>query len=161
MQALVREMWYISDMANYKLFFDGSCGPKNPGGTAAYGFSLMLEGEMEPVETGYGIIGTGYGMTNNLAEFHALSKGLGSFILRHGGAQKHHLSVYGDSKLVIQVMNKHWSPRAGRPYYLAYEDASFNLKVIRRRGHVVTFDWIPREMNDLCDGLSKAHQKKV
>lgn len=149
-------------MANYKVFFDGSCSPKNPGGTAAYGFVLLKEGQEEPVESGSGIIGSGDGTTNNLAEFYALDRGLVAFLRRHDAPnQKHLLSVYGDSNLVIQIMSKHWKARREKAYYSAYEDAAANLKTIRVYGHTVTFDWIPRELNTLCDGLSKAHQKSV
>lgn len=148
-------------MANYRLFFDGSCGPKNPGGTAAYGFALLLEGAEEPVETGSGVIGTGPFMSNNLAEFHALDRGLGAFIRRHDTSSRHTLSVCGDSNLVIQIMNRHWRAKPDRLYYPEYQMALANLTAIRRQGHVVTFDWVPREANTICDKLSKAHQKKV
>jgi ribonuclease HI len=147
-------------MTTYKLFFDGSCGPKNPGGTAAYGYALFKEGQEEPVRYGSGVIGTGLGMTNNLAEFYALNRGLTEgFIFCHDTSARHVLSVYGDSNLVIQVMTGHWRPKPDKAYFQAYEDAAANLRLIRKRGHVVTFDWVPREQNTICDDLSKAHQK--
>lgn len=147
-------------MAQYKLHFDGSCGPKNPGGTAAYGYALYIEGEEVPVRVGSGIIGTGPGMTNNLAEFYALDKGLTEgFIFCHDTAVRHSLSVYGDSNLVIQIMNGHWRPNPEKAYFPAYEDALSNLRLIRQRGHRVSFDWIPRKQNQMVDDLSKAHQK--
>jgi ribonuclease HI len=148
-------------MVNYKLYFDGSCGPKSGGGTAAYGFALFREGQQEPVEQGSGVIGTGEGMTNNLAEFYALDKGLSAFIRRHDTTARHTLSVYGDSNLVIQIMNRHWKARSDKPYYPYYELALANAGIIRKAGHRVTFDWIPRALNQVCDDLSKVHQKKV
>jgi ribonuclease HI len=149
-------------MAHYKLYFDGSCGPKNPGGTAAYGYVLLREGQEEPVRVGSGVIGTGEGMSNNLAEFYALDKGLTEgFIFCNDTTERHTLQVFGDSNLVIQVMNRHWRAKSDKLYYSAYEDALANLNLIRRRGHAVTFDWIPREKNTLCDDLSKEHQKKA
>ena len=152
---------YDECMANYRLFFDGSCSPRNPGGTAGYGYALMKEGQEGPVRTGDGVIGTGEGMTNNLAEFYALDKGLSAFIFVHETSQLHNLSVFGDSNLVIQVMSGHWHPKADKVYFPAYEYAAANLRLIRKRGHRVTFDWIPRKQNTMCDDLSKAHQKKV
>lgn len=147
-------------MPNYQLYFDGSCGPKNPGGVAAYGFALLREGES--VRSGSGVIGEGEGMTNNLAEFYALDQGLCAFISCHEApGVTHALQVFGDSKLVINVMNRYWTPKTDKAYYNAYDTARLNLGIIRRVGHVVTFDWIPREMNTICDDLSKAHQRKA
>lgn len=147
-------------MTNYKLFFDGSCGPKNPGGTAAYGYVLFKEGQEEAVRHGSGVIGSGAGMTNNLAEFYALDRGLAEgFIFCHDTSARCLLNVYGDSNLVIQIMSGHWRAKADKAYYQAYEYATANLRLIRQRGHAVTFDWIPREQNTFCDDLSKLHQK--
>lgn len=150
-------------MANYKLYFDGSCGPKNPGGTAAYGFALFREGQQEPVEFGSGVIGTGEGMTNNLAEFHALWRGLLAFNRESSATHpnKHTVRVLGDSNLVIQIMNRHWKARSDKLYYEEYEAAQAMLSILRRERHGFQFDWIPRELNQVCDDLSKAHQKKV
>lgn len=148
-------------MANYKLYFDGSCGPRNPGGTAAFGYVLLKEGQEEPVSTGHGVIGTGEGMTNNLAEFHALKKGLDAFIETVQASAKHTLQVFGDSNLVIQIMNRHWKPRSDKAYYANYAHAAENVTAIRRAGNTIIFDWVPREQNQLCDDLSKVHQKKV
>lgn len=151
-------------MANYKLYFDGSCGPKNPGGTAAFGFALMREGLEEPLEHGSGVIGSGEGMTNNLAEFHALWRGLLAFHKHTGitisNRQNHILQVFGDSNLVVQVMNRHWTARSERAYFKDYELADHTARELRKAGAVIYFDWIPRELNTICDDLSKAHQQK-
>jgi ribonuclease HI len=146
-------------MQQYKLHFDGSCSPKNPGGTAAFGYALFKAGIEKSIDTGSGVIGEGPGMTNNLAEFYALAKGLESFYtLMQAQVEKSFLSVQGDSKLVIQMMNGHWRPDKEKAYYAGYDAAITMLRNIRFR-HTVTFDWIPREKNTLCDDLSKAHQK--
>jgi ribonuclease HI len=146
-------------MANYTLNFDGSCGPKNPGGTAAYGYILTKEGET--IDSGHGILGTGEGMTNNLAEFYALAMGLHSFHHNVPEPKGSILHVYGDSNLVIQIMNRHWRAKPDKPYYSAYDDALTRLLGLRNAGVTVFFDWIPREKNQMCDDLSKAHQKKI
>lgn len=162
-------MWYISYMANFTLYFDGSCWP-NPGGTAGFGYTLLRTGQSEPIDSGSGVVGIGNDMTNNLAEFWALAQGLASFLRVTGNivpdwnefvSNRHHLSVYGDSNLVVQVMNKHWKARPERGYYDAYIVAAANAKTVRKQGHTISFDWVPREMNTICDDLSKAHQKKV
>lgn len=144
-------------MEHYTLHFDGSCGPKNPGGTAAYGFSLSRQGEV--VASGHGVIGTGEGMTNNLAEFWALWQGLMAAYAQFEGTTGF-LQVLGDSNLVIQMMNRHFKPKREKAYYVGYEKAAGVLSTLRRRGVTVSFDWVPREQNTQCDDLSKAHQKK-
>lgn len=144
-------------MRIFTLHFDGSCGPKNPGGTAAYGYAISETGKEVPVETGHGIIGSGPAMSNNLAEFTALAEGLLAFsklLLINP-----FLQVKGDSKLVINVMNKRWQPKPDKLYYPAYERASHILHLLRIRGVQVTFDHVYREQNQLCDDLSKLDTK--
>ncbi len=140
-------------MEMFTLHFDGSCGPKNPGGTAAYGFALERQGEV--IENGSGIIGTGAKMTNNLAEFTALARGLLCYFAKANPDEKHIINVYGDSKLVINMMNGIYRPNKEKSYYPGYLLAKNILSEIRKRGTRVTFDWIPRERNSKCDELSK------
>lgn len=143
-------------MEIYTLHFDGSCGPRNPGGTAAYGFVLATScGELE---RGNGVIGSGPQMSNNFAEFVALEKGLNAFCRNHGTTERVHLQVFGDSQLVIKIMNRFWVASHDKLYYPAYMDALHLLSLIRKAGHRVTFDYIPRELNTVCDELSKAKQ---
>jgi ribonuclease HI len=144
-------------MTHYKLFFDGSCGPKNPGGTAAYGYALWKEGGDEP-SSGSGIIGTGPRMSNNLAEFSALYEGLARFA--ELGDPKAVITVLGDSKLVINVMNRFWRAKSDKLYFDAYKLVDGIVRHLRKEGAVITFDWIPREQNTYCDTLSKADEKK-
>lgn len=144
----------------YTLHFDGSCGPTNPGGTAAYGFALYESGVTEPIETGHGVVGTGPGMTNNLAEFYALAMGLHAFAARVPALKNTVLNVRGDSMLVIKIMNRDWKAKAEKPYYSAYDDAAVRLAGLRRDGATVFFDWVGREHNQVCDDLSKVHQKR-
>ena len=79
---------------------------KNPGGTAAYG-SFALEKSGEIIEHGSGIIGSGPKMTNNLAEFVALARGLLAFMQKYPtqDLKGYCINVYGDSQLVIHMMN--------------------------------------------------------
>lgn len=149
-------------MTEYTLHFDGSCGPKNPGGTAAYGFVLALRSSKDALDLGHGIIGSGEGMTNNLAEFWAVAQGLKAFLdlMRTEpalGGRK--LRVYGDSKLVTQIMTGNWRASSDKAYWPGYETARSYLETIREAGVDVKFNWIPREQNTLCDDLSKVHQE--
>lgn len=146
-------------MEVFTLYFDGSCGPKNPGGTAAYGYKLVRAGE--ELETGHDIIGTGPGMTNNLAEFYGLATGLNAFMKRilmeNQVKMPAILNVRGDSQLVINVMSRRWKAKSDKAYFQAYEAAERTARLIRNYGIPVGFDWIPREANQHCDDLSKAH----
>jgi ribonuclease HI len=144
-------------MQVFTLHFDGSCGPKNPGGTAAYGYAISSTGLAEPIETGHGVIGTGPAMSNNLAEFTALAEGLLAFskLLLVNPI----LKVYGDSKIVINIMSKTWRATSDKLYYPAYLRAAELLRRLRVKGVTVSFDHVYREQNQLCDDLSKAHQK--
>lgn len=139
-------------MTHYKLFFDGSCGPKNPGGTAAYGYALHPAGAEEPI-TGHGIIGTGPRMSNNLAEFSALYEGLAR--LAEIAVAGDTVNVLGDSKLVINVMNRWWKPKPEMLYFDAYKLVDGITRALRSKGLAITFDYIPREQNTYCDTLSK------
>lgn len=138
----------------YTLHFDGSCWP-NPGGTAAYGYKLQT-----PTGTlrDHGVIGTGPNMSNNVSEYFALCKGLESF-LEINKASYCILRIYGDSQLVINQMNKKWKIKEG--LYKEYADKAVGLKITaRKRGAIVSFDWIPRDKNEDCDILSKLHLEK-
>ena len=54
------------------IYFDGLCRPKNPGGVATYGYLIYRDGEK--IKRGYGVVGSGPGMTNNVAEYSALKQ---------------------------------------------------------------------------------------
>ena len=143
----------------YTLHFDGSCGPKNPGGTAAYGFLIAKHGVK--VIDKHGVIGSGPGFTNNLAEHFALAEGLKCFYelsLSNGEPYPKMLLVRGDSMLVINQLNKKWSAHSDKPYYHEYARAVKHLNQVRKLGVTVCIEWIPREKNEDCDLLSKAHQ---
>ncbi len=141
---------------NYTLHFDGSCWV-NPGGTAAYGTVVTEEGLEICAEAG--ITGTGPKMSNNVAEFHALSMGLQrliEFVPEHGST----LEVFGDSNLVIQIMQGNWRPTCGKLYYEWYLQTKSLVNKLQENFHMtIVFNWIPRELNTKCDDLSKAHNK--
>lgn len=140
----------------YTLYFDGACGPKNPGGTAAYGYTLHLRGHI--VDRGNAVIGSGPSFSNNVAEYAGLSAGLRAFMayyLSRDPRPLARLQVYGDSKLVIYQMSRKWKATGG--LYMPYFELADGLASEVRRGLRVpiSFEWIPREMNAECDSLSK------
>ncbi len=105
---------------------------------------------------GHGTIGTGPGMTNNLAEFTALWRGLQAFLClkgrdRHGNT----LNCVGDSQLVINIMNNKWHWHPDKSYFSAYLGANEVSDRLFMSGNCLNFQWITREQNELCDDLSK------
>lgn len=137
-------------------WFDGVCEPKNPGGHAAWGAVVHVDGVEVYREGGY--CGVGPQMSNNVAEYTGFVAAL-TEALKHAGK----IHVRGDSRLVIcqlTVQPKHisqmknpgkWMMRGGlyEPFYRQAE------KLMRKHGNRVTLEWIPRDENDICDVLSK------
>lgn len=151
-------------MKDYILHFDGSCGPANPGGTAAYGYILTESGQ--ELASNSRVIDTGPKMSNNYAEFHALACGMTAlsqieayYETIHPGPA--HLQVYGDSKLVINIMNKRWKASPDKLYYPAAEFAFHAMNKLRKLKVKVSFDWVPRTQNQACDTLSKLWKAKT
>jgi ribonuclease HI len=143
-------------MVQIKLFFDGSCNVWHNPITAAYGFIIEHEGAI--VNQASEHIGAGPEMTNNLAEFEALYQGLlkiqQSSLL---DAPKDTLvSVYGDSALVINIMNKRWKASPDKRYYPSYQKCVTVVKELRNSGVIISFNWISREYNKIADKLSKS-----
>lgn len=131
-------------------FFDGSCGPTNPGGTAAYGFVIKHAGET--IQTGRGVIGKGPGMTNNVAEAQALSELLAVLLMDFAHATE--ILIQGDSNIMIRQMNGK-GKKQPKGHYAPYIAAAHVLAAkLRARCPVVSFAWIPREQNHEADALA-------
>jgi ribonuclease HI len=125
------------------IYFDGLCRPKNPGGVATYGYVIYKDGKN--VKSGYGIIGSGAGMTNNVAEYSALKRAA-EWVLRHGGDDE--IVIKGDSRLVIHQMNGSWQVKSET-------SRKFVPEILRLlEGRKTRFVWIPREQNAEADRLS-------
>ncbi|OYV08375.1 MAG: ribonuclease HI [Methanosaeta sp. ASP1-1] len=81
------------------IYFDGLCYPRNPGGVAAYGYAVYRDGK--PIWRGFGAVGEGRGMTNNVAEYEALMAAA-RWLVDEGIEEK--IIIKGDSELVIKQM---------------------------------------------------------
>ncbi|HUT39356.1 MAG TPA: ribonuclease HI [Methanoregula sp.] len=125
------------------IYFDGLCRPKNPGGVATYGYVIYKDGEK--VKSGFGVVGSGAGMTNNVAEYSAL-KCAAEWVSQNGGDDE--IVIKGDSQLVIHQMNGTWQIKS--------ETSKKFVPEIRRvlEGRKTRFIWIPREQNAEADQLS-------
>lgn len=141
------------------IHFDGACGPRNPGGIATWAYIIQRMDEQENrarkytfLESAYGAIGQGAGMTNNLAEYHGLLEAIKA--VERLGVSGETLRIYSDSSLVVNMVNKTWGGR------LPHKDKPHLKKMLFHcwaylEGKTWEIRWIPREHNESCDYLSK------
>ena len=125
-------------------WFDGCCEPKNPGGHAAWGAAVDVDGVSVYRKGGY--CGSGPSMSNNVAEYCAFIN-VAQECMKHSGV----IEIRGDSKLVVMQLNGKWRTHGGL-YMPFYQEAKQYWLKIRDRSRLT---WIPREQNDICDVLSK------
>lgn len=128
------------------LNFDGACEPVNPGGTASWGFVLCDSGG-RLVAQGGGVVGSGEGMTNNVAEWAAVEEGVRQF--REMGLNGR-LVIRGDSQLVVKQLGGEW--RCKKAHLAAARSRVVDLL----EGVDWVVEWVPREENQLADELSRA-----
>jgi ribonuclease HI len=126
------------------IYFDGLCYPQNPGGVAAYGY--LVYRDSEPIWRGFGGVGEGRGMTNNVAEYEALMAAA-QWLVDEGIEDK--ILIKGDSELVIKQMKGQ--------YKVSSATSKKYVPEIKRllQGKDVTFSWVPREENEEADRLSR------
>lgn len=131
-------------MHNYTIWYDGSCEPINPGGTAAWGV-VVRDKNNDLVGTHNGVIGRGEGMSNNVAEFAAATKALRIILglgLTNNGCS---VLMQGDSLMSVNILNGKWKAKKGL-YLPYYEQAGIKVEI----------RWIPREQNEEADALSNS-----
>lgn len=137
--------------------FDGACGPFNPGGTASYGYVIKRSGKV--LVKNSKIIGSGDGMTNNVAEYIGLLEAIKAIYQLH--IEKEKVIIHGDSNLVCYTIGKKWGwknkkkgiwdPHKNFPHLKAIVDQIMPL--LKNLDYVIK--WIPREENQEADDLSK------
>ena len=128
----------------FDVWFDGACGPVNPGGTAAFGYAVYEDGDK--VTEGCGVIGRGPLMSNNVAEYCGVIEAAKCIMTMAPGAI---VRFHGDSNLVVQQLSGKWKAKQGLyiPYLLEARRLCAELNA--------SFHWIPREQNAEADALSK------
>lgn len=151
-------------MSLIEAWFDGCCEPKNPGGHASYGALIKLDGVKLWEEGQY--VGNGAAMSNNVAEYAGCVACLQHVLDMLEGYPDEaklvkHVHIRGDSKLVINQLQKKWRVNGGL-YFPYYKQAKRLLESLSRIVHV-TFTWIPRDENSECDVLSKGrlHERGI
>lgn len=127
-----------------ELWFDGYCEPY-PCGIG--GIGLVIKQDDKDLHSISEHIGSGEGMSNNVAEYEALKRGLE--YLKSNNLNKHDIKVYGDSKIVIMQMSGKWEIRNG-----IYKEKALETKELLKSFDNICFNWIPREQNTIADKLS-------
>lgn len=135
------------------VYFDGACGPRNPGGKCGGGAAIYYDGELVAEIAERFIPKNPRDTSNNLGEYWALTKGL-EYLLDQGKAQEN-IQVYGDSNLVISQMTGRWRIKHGT----YAEQAKICRKLVANFTNI-NFTWIPREQNERADELSKIALRK-
>ena len=139
------------------VYFDGACewhtwadGSKhrNPGGIATYGW-LIRNGTSPRLAYGYGEVGRGGTISNNVAEYEAFIKALEAIRDLDLGNQE--LLIHGDSKLVINQVNDHWA--INKPHLQEFKNRVSSL--LDEFPNQTSIQWIPGEQNQEADDLSK------
>ena len=132
-----------------RVFFDGLCEPKNPGGVACYGFVVYDKsavGERKVFE-GYGVAAEpGPDSTHNVAEYTGLIRSI-EWVLANQTDKG--LEILGDSQLVIRQLTGEYKVRSPRVTPL------HELAVSLLQAFEWTAKWIPREENTVADELSE------
>lgn len=130
-------------MPEMVMYCDGLCEPVNPGGWACWAW-VLLENTRQ-IQQACGCLGHGPGMTNNLAEYQAVIRGL-RFL------QEHFLDgvcVRTDSQLVVRQLQGIYAVRSPAILPL-YQEA---LPLVRAVQPLL--EWVPREQNELADALTR------
>ena len=132
-------------MTIYQLFFDGGCIP-NPNGVASLGVHCP-ELEINYHE----VVGEGKGMTNNIAEWSAVRKGIQ--ILKVHLDNGDVLNILGDSELVIKQLKGEY--RVKKPQLKGIYNPTMTLiNELKARSIEIDYHWISREKNTIADRLA-------
>ena len=122
---------------------DGLCEPINPGGYACWAYVVLRDGQ--EIHHAYNCLGHGEGMTNNLAEYHALLHGL-AYLYKNKitGAE-----IKTDSQLVVQQVNGAW--KCNKEHLRLLRDRCQKARDLVQ----AKLEWIPREENEIADSYSR------
>ena len=137
-----------------KLYFDGSCGPTNPGGVVGYGW--VLNGSSTTRE-GYGILFKGGpSATNNVAEYGSLAAALVNLLPRSSTIKRSDrvLTIVGDSRLTIEQLRGEWRVRGENIKPIA-SVVNLMVKELEDRGWTIKMRHVRRELNERAGKLSR------
>ena len=131
-----------------EVYFDGACGPRNPGGKCGGGAAIYKDEELiAEIADRYVPLIKGR-TSNNVGEYYGLIQAL-EYLIKEG-LNEELIEVRGDSNLVISQMNGKWRIKAG-----TYIEQALIAKELKKQFSKIRFLWIPREQNERADELSK------
>lgn len=139
-----------------ELYFNGTCEPFNPGGTASYGFLIKKNGEKIISESK--IIGSGEEMTINVGIYNGLINGIEAFSKLNISNEK--LIIYTDSDMIYNFVSKKWgwnknkdkwTPHKNKPHLKKLLDKTLSL--LNTKNYELIF--IPVKNNKEAYFLSK------
>ena len=133
-------------------WFDGACGPRNPGGNMGMGAIVQFEDRCD-----YRYEGEvkNFNNSNNVAEYKAFL--LVMDMLK--GIRNKNIVINGDSNLVVQQMSNRWRIKDGMYKHSALK--ALEEVIILKKNNNIIINWIPREQNSDADELSNEGIKKV
>jgi len=138
-----------------KIYVDGSCRPKNPGGEIGSSFFLVdKDGELITED---GIILTPWQYnTNIVAEALAMLMAL-KYISRtmHGFDYGSKVTIYSDLQFTVNIVNAGMRNHPSKLYEFLVNDCVRFIEKIKKRGLRVHIQWIPRKENKYADYLSR------
>lgn len=134
-----------------KGYFDGACEPINPYGNMGLGAILLKDNEA--IFTHSEFIPASKENSNNVAEYMALEKIL--IFIKDTTLIEQKIFIYGDSKLVIMQMKGIWRIKNGLYVKAARRCLSLLKEIEQEIEKTIVFTWIPRELNQKADDLSK------
>jgi ribonuclease HI len=132
---------------------DGACRPVNPGGTASYG--LIIKQGDNVIASKCGVVGSGEGMSNNVAEFCGLIALLEWCRKNRVTGQ---VTVHSDNSILVNQMSGAWQTRKSKGLYVPYQQKALALTASLKNVKLL-FKWVPREENGEADVLSKQIEK--
>ena len=130
-------------------WFDGACEPFNPGGHTSYGALVKVDSVTTWREARY--LGDGPRMSSNVGEYSGAIACMRQLLrVVESFAAPSVVIMRGDSMLVIKQLDGHWRVKGG--LYLPYYREAVGL---RARLHNMRLEWVPRNLNEEADELSK------
>lgn len=131
--------------------FDGACEPTNPGGAMGMGGAIFEDRKLLSKYSSFEPINIKN--TNNVAEYKAVLWVMDELIKL--SLHNERITIFGDSKLVINQLKGEWKINKGE--YSVYALIAKQKKSLFKS---INFIWIPREENAYADNLSKKALKE-
>lgn len=124
----------------FTIYADGACNP-NPHGIGCWAY-VVYDAEGNQIAQDYGDIGRGEGVTNNVAEYHAVIEGLKKALEFPCESE---VLVHTDSQLVVNQLNGKFA--CNPPHLKMLLDELRELVCLTN----AVLEWVPREKNQVAD----------